>query len=45
MALDANHRPALGALRSTGPGPLWWLRMAAGLAILVLAGELAYVAF
>jgi cell division protein FtsQ len=44
VALDANHRPALGAIRSTGPGPLWRLRLAAGVVILLFAVELVYIA-
>jgi len=44
VALDANHRPALGAIRSTGAGPLWRLRLAAGVVILLFAVELVYIA-
>ncbi|HUU53364.1 MAG TPA: cell division protein FtsQ/DivIB [Armatimonadota bacterium] len=43
VALDATHRPALGAVRAGGPGLLWRLRLAAGLALALLAVELVSV--
>jgi len=42
--VEANHRPALGAVRSSGRGPLWRLRLAAGVLMVVLAAELVYIA-
>ena len=42
--MDANHRPALGAVRSAGPSPLWRLRLAAGIVIVLFAVELVYIA-
>ena len=42
--MDANHRPALGAVRSAGPSPLRRLRLAAGVVVVLFAVEVVYIA-
>jgi cell division protein FtsQ len=44
MAFDATHRPALGAVRSGELSPLWKLRLAAGVLLVVLCAEVVYIA-
>jgi len=44
MAFDATHRPALGAVRSGDVSPLWRLRLAVGILLVVLGAELVYIA-